>query len=775
MKNFTSTLPDTPTKRRESEIIMQRIKSCSKTRKNLIQHGIVYSEENEKQNKLNASIVENLSSNLNSLKQGKGTLPEDNRKAYKSGITLATKTANRGNVSRVCKQLKVGRKSVGKENIIKARKKRKDTIPHEHVKIAKDYWKNKSRPTGDKNDIKRQRIGLKMYKEHAKHVLEKTQRETFLDFRKDHPEIKMSETFFRKCKPYFVVAACRRDRITCLCRKHQELRMVFMSCAKFRAQCQSAGTIDKNSFPAFESCSQVVNTTLCPKEDTYHKISCLTRNCDTCGVGKLKLSDTELDKSDSAPTIKWQKYGYIDAGIKEDGSKIRKISLINMETKPGELFEYFKELLGSYPHHDFMAKWQRDQYDILKQSLPFGCVLCVHDYSENYQCTHQNEIQSLYFAKAEASLHVTVLFRHSEAEYDGEASTPENPIIVKEHIFTILDDKTHDHYAVHEIKKHIDDYLKNTVKTNVTRMHEFTDGCSAQYKSCHCMGDVSMSQSDYGYDTNREYFETAHAKGEQDSGGAHVKQKCAMAVIRQEATIGCARDMYEYLSQNFTQPMRSDSEVKRRVFFYIEGNIPRKGREFQPVPENRQIHSIVSNGDGKLLIRKRSCYCDNCLTQNYEHCLNKNIVDKFTEHEMSLKSQPSERVTRSDDQAEDSEQIAGLTELVQKGSVVAIAAENPTYDYYLMKVTSDGAERLTENTTDSYGNCFLRNTVVFKGHFFEAENKLDRVYKLDTKHQAIVYVETVRYIANEMEPIKKGRKISFHIPLDLHEDIMAAM
>ncbi len=74
----------------------------------------------------------------------------------------------------------------------------------------------------------------------------------------------------------------------------------------------------------------------------------------------------------------------------------------------------------------------------------------------------------------------------------------------------------------------------------------------------------------------------------------------------------------------------------------------------------RQIHSIVSNGNGKLLIIKRSCYCDSCLTQNYENCLNKNIVDRFTEHEMSLKSQPSERVTRSDDQADDSERIADV-------------------------------------------------------------------------------------------------------------------
>ncbi len=33
----------------------------------------------------------------------------------------------------------------------------------------------------------------------------------------------------------------------------------------------------------------------------------------------------------------------------------------------------------------------------------------------------------------------------------------------------------------------------------------------------------------------------------------------------------------------------------------------------------------------------------------------------------------------------------------------------------------------------AYGNSFLRNTCVFKGYFFEADNKIDNIYKLSTK------------------------------------------
>lgn len=45
-----------------------------------------------------------------------------------------------------------------------------------------------------------------------------------------------------------------------------------------------------------------------------------------------------------------------------------------------------------------------------------------------------------------------------------------------------------------------------------------------------------------------------------------------------------------------------------------------------------------------------------------------------------------------------------VADLAAKDSMVAIAAaDNPDYDYYLMKVTSDGVVELDEPTTDDYG------------------------------------------------------------------------
>ena len=69
---------------------------------------------------------------------------------------------------------------------------------------------------------------------------------------------------------------------------------------------------------------------------------------------------------------------------------------------------------------------------------------------------------------------------------------------------------------------------------DVKILHEWTDGCSTQYKSRHCMGDVAQSAADFGYLVIPNYFETSHAKGPQDGAGANLKHKADMAVIKRQ-------------------------------------------------------------------------------------------------------------------------------------------------------------------------------------------------------------------------------------------------
>ena len=168
-------------------------------------------------------------------------------------------------------------------------------------------------------------------------------------------------------------------------------------------------------------------------------------------------------------------------------------------------------------------------------NLPLGHVLCVHDYSEGYACRKQDETQSEYFDVAKVSLHVSILYRHAIKATDGVQSTnvhtEEEPQTVKEHIFVISDDPGQDHNSIHRVQELINQYLTEDLGCEVRKMHEFTDRCAAQYKSQRCSGDLSCSLADYGYSIQRNFFETSHAKGEQDAAGSHIKQKVSQAVL----------------------------------------------------------------------------------------------------------------------------------------------------------------------------------------------------------------------------------------------------
>ena len=66
---------------------------------------------------------------------------------------------------------------------------------------------------------------------------------------------------------------------------------------------------------------------------------------------------------------------------------------------------------------------------------------------------------------------------------------------------------------------------------------------------------VLLSSSDFGYPAQHNYFETFHAKGEQDAAGAHIKQKASLAVVRREATTQSAEQLC-----SFTEPVSKESE-----------------------------------------------------------------------------------------------------------------------------------------------------------------------------------------------------------------------
>jgi hypothetical protein len=66
-----------------------------------------------------------------------------------------------------------------------------------------------------------------------------------------------------------------------------------------------------------------------------------------------------------------------------------------------------------------------------------------------------------YFQKLEASIHVTLIYKHALLELDGVESTNENPKVITEQCFVISDDDKHDQHFTHFVQKQVSEYLKS--------------------------------------------------------------------------------------------------------------------------------------------------------------------------------------------------------------------------------------------------------------------------------------------------------------------------
>ena len=540
------------------------------------------------------------------------------------------------------------------------------------------------------------------------------------------------------------------------------MRTVFKACMKFRQSVIKNKQNTDGNFPVYENLNNLISETMCsiPENEKYNKLSCLSRKCNDCGTNKLKLMTEELDDSDSAPSVLWEKYEYREVKSKDIVRK--KLVLVRKQSKPKEIFEYLRYLLETFPLHQFRSSWQNKQQKHLVDNLPKNHCLLIHDFSENYRCTEKHEIQSSYFQKTEISIHVSLIYRHAVLEYDEVDSTEEIPNIICEQFIVFSDDETHDHHFTHAVEKLINQYLKS-INCDVQVMHEFTDGCSTQYKSRHCMGDFSFSCKDFGYQQGiRNYFEPSHAKGPQDAAGGYIKHQADLSVIRGKAVIQCAEDLYKFSVKNLSNPGNT-AVCKRRLFRLLKTVNRERTRYFKPVPENRQIRQIRTTTNGNLTVRKLSCYtCENCEGGNYNECSIDQAFSSVAEIKM---------VNENDDTENGESDEYSLKDLVSPGTIAAVrAADDPEADFYLIKA-NNFSQSLRKDVSDSWGAHFSSGTDVIRCNYFNKMGDNNLRYKLLGRRPAIVPSNSLVYICQEVDFVDN----EILLPEDVHLRIIRSL
>ncbi|XP_033122022.1 uncharacterized protein LOC117121038 [Anneissia japonica] len=180
--------------------------------------------------------------------------------------------------------------------------------------------------------------------------------------------------------------------------------------------------------------------------------------------------------------------------------------------------EMYKELLKeieTFSAHSFHAQWQHDQYNKITENIPEATVIMVMDFPENFTCFYQNEIQGAYWGKNVVTIHPIVCFY----------LCPQHNVPVREY----LDFITADSHAVAEFVTRAVTHLGEERGLSVCRIIQFTDGCSAQYKSKTQFFDISQAMPDLNTTMERDFFGSCHGKGPCDGEGGVIKNSARRA------------------------------------------------------------------------------------------------------------------------------------------------------------------------------------------------------------------------------------------------------
>lgn len=154
-----------------------------------------------------------------------------------------------------------------------------------------------------------------------------------------------------------------------------------------------------------------------------------------------------------------------------------------------------------------------------QDNLKPGQVMVVMDFSENYNCKFQNEVQTAFFDQNQVTVHPFMTY------YLKDES------LVKHAIIVISDDTKQDNHSVNAYRNAMIEKLSENI--DVKQVFEWSDGCAAQYKGRSSFADISLST--LPKPLYRNFFETSHGKSVCDGIGAICKNFCSRAVLSGKA------------------------------------------------------------------------------------------------------------------------------------------------------------------------------------------------------------------------------------------------
>ena len=475
------------------------------------------------------------------------------------------------------------------------RQSRSDKIPADTTKAVNDYYNSFDASTVLPNH-------KLASDESAGRVLNKPIREAYDEFIHTHPDTQISRSAFCQLRPKNVVPYKKRPLIQCLC---EYCANISNSVTVINQACHKLGKPDLK----LSSARDIVNKTLCQEFQTLTcNRACIDLKCDECGVDAVRHHCGPV--VDASGDTEWNYYQWENVKYTHNNVQKSRKMLVKKTCILADIVDKLCELLRPHARHLFNATWQQKIFSTIKTTFPNNEIVSVIDFAENYSTFHQNEIQSAHWVNDQISIFPMVVWYHCP-------QCEESPI-VRENLVFFSDELKHDYHAVHEFQMVGYTFLRQVRNIDMNKIHEFSDGCSAQFKSGGPFTDISYASTDLGCVLERHFFGSRHGKNDSDGVSGVIKSSVRRAVIGRRCVVAKASDLYDYCQQKLTKPAQLNGKClhTRRTFFLVPHvNIDRDRPQRCPrvaVKGTRLFHTVKTVSPGNIMTWNLSCLCAGC-------------------------------------------------------------------------------------------------------------------------------------------------------------------
>ena len=470
-----------------------------------------------------------------------------------------------GNILKRYKMQKRSQDEIGVLRISKRReiRKRKYSIQNMEKKVIDFYLEEVNSTTAPgkketitKNKVKKQK---KYLTDSLKNIHKKFVR----------GGMKISYDAFRKLKPFWVVKRSHRD--TCACKRCSNIKFKIQSLH----QIGEIKTTNEN---------ELMNVVVC-STDSY---SCMFRQCNICNDKMLEYTES----NDENTEVSWYEWCTRDERRSKQGQdgieKVYTVKVTVKEKRTGtlkSLKEQFHKCFHEHIQHKFNISHQYDEMKKIKENIKENEIALVIDFSENYACKIENEVQAHHFgaSRKQATLHTGVVYTKESTQ--AFCSIAENP--------------RHDPPAIFA---HLHPVLSE-FGTGKDIIHFMSDSPNTQYR---CAKNLYLFHNViHSYEFERatwNYSESGHGKSAADGVGGVLK-RTADDIVKYGKDIPNAETLFKTLKK----------ETNVKLFYINDEDISHFDRmtpnRLPTVKGSMKIHQLISTKE-RLMCRSHSCFCN---------------------------------------------------------------------------------------------------------------------------------------------------------------------